>query len=267
MLFDTHAHLDLAAADPDGIPALVAEAAVAGVARILHISTGLEEHHRAWRVGRTLPGLYFAAGLPPDRCLGQNFPLDQFIDIIGQRQIRAIGESGLDYHHAYGTPAAQRALFARQAALAVVHDLPLVVHTRNADADTLAVLRDHPGIRGVIHCFTSGPELAAAVVDLGFYVSFSGILTFPRSEPIRAAAVEVPLDRIVVETDAPFLAPVPHRGQPNHPRYLEHTVRCLAGLRGVSWEVLASITTANACRLFGVGTPEQHTGQTGESIL
>ena len=165
---------------------------------------------------------------------------------------RAIGEIGLDYHYDFSPPAVQQLVFRTQIRLALELDLPVVVHTRDADEDTLAILRDEGGgrLRGVFHCFTGTPGLARSALDLGFYVSLAGIVTFPRATDLREAAKRVPLDRLLVETDSPFLAPVPWRGKRNEPAHVIHVVDALAALYRVDAAELARQTTANFHTLF-----------------
>ena len=162
----------------------------------------------------------------------------------------AVGEIGLDYHYSPETREAQLKLFAEQLEEARTRDLPVVIHTREADDDTLALLREIPS-RGIIHCYTGTPEYAKRFLDLGFYISISGIVTFKPADNVRASALVIPDDRILIETDSPFLAPVPMRGQPNEPAFIVHTCEYLAKLRGVSADDFAELTFANAERVLG----------------
>lgn len=164
----------------------------------------------------------------------------------------AIGEIGLDYHYDFSPRDAQCAVFRAQVHAAREQKLPVVIHTREADVDTLAILRDAGGgeARGVLHCFTGTQELADAALDLGFYLSFAGIITFPKAGDLRAVARRVPMDRLLTETDSPFLAPVPHRGTRNEPAWVAHVVEALAGLHGVAPQAMAERTTANFHELF-----------------
>jgi TatD DNase family protein len=169
----------------------------------------------------------------------------------------ALGETGLDYSPAADARwhAAQRDCFALHLEVGRRHDLPVIVHTRAALDDTLDVLRAHRGARGVIHCFTEDEAAARAFVELGFMVSFSGIVTFRNADPLRAVAARVPADMLLVETDAPFLSPVPVRGKPNQPAHVAHVAACLAAVRGCSEAAIADCTSANFARLFGVTLP------------
>jgi TatD DNase family protein len=166
--------------------------------------------------------------------------------------VRAVGEVGLDYHYDFAPRDVQRAVFAGQVRLACERDLPLVIHTREADDDTIALLaREGKGkARGVFHCFSGDARLARRALDLGFYVSFSGMVTFPKAGSIRDAAAIVPLDRLLVETDAPYLAPVPHRGSRNEPGRVVEVVRALAELRGIDVAAVASASVSNYRNLF-----------------
>lgn len=171
---------------------------------------------------------------------------------IDRESVVALGEMGLDYHHETGAAgrSRQRECFAYQLSLAESSQLPVVIHTRAAEADTLAHLRSQAGVSGVLHCFTESWDMASAALDLGFYISISGIATFKNGENVRDVARKVPADRLLVETDAPWLAPVPHRGRKNEPAYLRATAEYLATLRGVTLEELACSTTTNFFTLF-----------------
>jgi TatD DNase family protein len=237
-LFDTHAHFEGGSAET---AAAVARARAAGVTRIMAV--GGSESLNAGTEGFPCR----AIGWDRDQA-GRDLP---DLDYAG---VAAVGEIGLDYHYAPGTRAAQRGLFARQLERAGRLGLPVVVHTRDADDDTLGILREIPS-RGIVHCFTGSPSFCRALLDLGFYISISGIVTFRAADNVRESARAVPDDRILVETDAPFLAPVPMRGGPNEPAFLVHTARFLAGLRGTTFESFAALTTSNALRLLGAAAP------------
>ena len=228
-LFDTHAHFEGPSA---AIQAAVARAQAAGVTRILAVG-GSEALNRGTE-GFSLR----AIGWDRDQ-LGRELPE---LDYTG---VAAVGEIGLDYHYGPETAAAQRALFARQLELARRLKLPVVIHTREADDDTLGLLREIPS-RGIIHCFTGSSAFCRQLLELGFFVSISGIVTFRLADNVREVAKLIPDDRLLIETDSPFLAPVPMRGNPNEPAFLVHTARFLAELRGVSLETLAALTTRNA---------------------
>lgn len=230
-LFDTHAHFAGSAAE---IAAQLARARAAGVTRVMAVG-GSEELNAAARRADTP---YRALGWDRDQA-GRDLPP---IDYDG---VTAVGEIGLDYHYTPETRAIQQALFARQLDLARTRGLPVVIHTRAADDDTLGLLREIPS-KGIVHCFTGSRPFCGKLLDLGFYVSISGIVTFKSAENVRDVARYIPDDRLLVETDAPYLAPVPLRGQANEPAFLAHTARFLSDLRQVPLEALAARTAANA---------------------
>ena len=245
-LFDTHAHFT---GGEEDISPLLARAREAGVARILAVG-GSEELNKgaddAFRLskscGSSYPEVFKAVGLDRDQ-IGLN---PSSLDFTGAD---AIGEIGLDYHYSAETREAQMELMARQLELSEKLDLPVVIHTREADEDTLSLLREIP-TRGIIHSFTGEPQFCKKLLDLGYYISLSGIVTFRAAENVRETARVIPLDRLLVETDTPYLAPVPKRGQPNEPAFVAHTARFLADFLGVDFEVFISQTTSNALNVL-----------------
>lgn len=243
-LFDTHAHFEGGAEET---AAVLARAAAAGVTRLVAVGGS-----DALNAGVACAAAGSAAGVTVWRALG--WDRDQagrgVLPELDYTGVAAVGEIGLDYHCEGPTRHEQLDLFARQLELAKARDLPVIIHTREADDDTLGVLREI-GARGVIHCFTGSPVFARKLLDLGFLISISGIVTFRAAENVRESARAVPLDRLLVETDSPFLAPVPLRGRANEPAFLVHTAAFLATLRGLRVEALAELTTANALGLFG----------------
>lgn len=248
-LYDTHAHFS----DGDDVDAIYARAAEAGVTRILAIGGSDELNRNALRTSGRV-----ALGWDRDQLVAVEDQMCGLPDLLARNQARvaAIGEIGLDCHYEPQTLKAQCDLFARQLVLADELALPVVIHTREADDATLGVLDEIPWhhgdrLRGVIHSYTGTPPFAGKVLDRGFMVSFSGIATFKSAETVRASARYVPNDRILVETDSPYLAPVPLRGRPCEPAYVVHTARRLAEERKVDAEVFAALTTANALSLFG----------------
>jgi TatD DNase family protein len=250
---DSHCHIDMPAFDPDRAEA-VARAREAGVADML-IAGGVDAedgHRRALRVAEAFP-LPVSAGVHPHEAkLATEAIYDELRGLAREKRIVAIGEIGLDFHYDYSPRDVQREVFRRQVRLARDVGLPLIVHTREADDETAAILEEE-GARetgGVIHCFTGGEELARRALALGFYVSFSGIVAFPRSETIQAVARTVPADRLLVETDSPFLAPPPHRGKRNEPAFVREVVRKVAALRNESVEAVGAAAKRNFERLF-----------------
>lgn len=241
-MFDSHCHFG---PDPAGV---LRRAAEAGVGRILAVggSAGLDSSALAARAASmadpSLPEVFLACGRDRDQFDAPPCAADPSL-------LSAWGEIGLDYHYSPETRGRQLAHFLAQLEFASRAGLPVVVHTREADDDTLGALREVPS-RGVVHCFTGSPEFCGKLLDLGFFISISGIVTFRLADNVRESAMAIPGDRLLVETDSPFLAPVPVRGRPNEPAYLAHTVRFLARLRGVDWRELAESTAANAARLL-----------------
>ncbi len=233
-LFDTHAHFE---GTREETAAAVARARAAGVTRIMAV--GGSERLNAG----TALFAYRAIGWDRDQ-VGKCLPE---LDYTGAA---AVGEIGLDYHYSPETRNAQRELFARQLELAGRLDLPVVIHTRDADDDTLGLLREIPS-KGIIHCFTGNPRFCRDLLDLGFFISISGIVTFRAADNVRESALVVPDDSILVETDSPFLAPVPMRGNQNEPAFVIHTAKFLADLRKTTFESFSSLTTRNAISLLG----------------
>ncbi|MBR1589231.1 MAG: TatD family hydrolase [Kiritimatiellae bacterium] len=253
-LYDTHAHFGPQAADTGKA---LARAQEAGVTRLMAVGGSAELNAAAVKARAMRPDAVRLA-LGADRDQAALPPEELLAEIRRQhagRSCAAVGEIGLDFHYAPETSAAQCALFAAQLALADELNLPVVVHTRDADDATCGVLDEIPwhssSLRGVIHCYTGAPVFARKLLDRGFMVSFSGIVTFRRADEVRASAKYVPDDRLLIETDSPYLAPVPMRGQANEPAFVVHTARFLADLRRVSVERLAAVTFANAVGLFG----------------
>jgi TatD DNase family protein len=257
-LFDSHAHLDMAASEADA-RAQLDRAWAAGLEGIVAIggATRVGDFDATLSLAIEDPRIYAAVGVPPHAAsAASDAILDGVRRALDQGGVVALGETGLDYHYNRSTPAEQRRAFIRQLRIARDAALPVIVHTRNADSDTLAILRDEGAedLGGVIHCFSSGKELAEGALALGFHLSFSGIVTFPNADETRGVAAAAPRDRILAETDAPFLSPVPFRGQSNEPSRVLHMVEKLAELRGVPLEEMAATTVENARRCFRIET-------------
>ena len=244
-LFDTHAHFEGSAAE---IAALMERAHAAGVTHVMAVGGGAKSNEGACWAAANFPRTWKALGWDRDLAGLKEEDLPR-IDWAGAN---AVGEIALDYYYgAEETRGAQRELFARQLQMAKERDLPVVIHTREADEDTLAILREIPS-RGVIHCFTGSVQFCRALLDLGFYISISGIVTFRAADNVREAALVVPDDRLLIETDSPYLAPVPMRGKANEPAFLVHTARFLAELRKMDLEAFAALTTANGMKAFNL---------------
>ena len=256
MLTDTHAHLDFPEFRDD-VPAILTRAAETGVTRILTIGTGIESSRRAVALAERWPQVWAVAGVHPNHVPDEQ---PDFLPTLreiatGSPRIAAIGETGLDYFRLKqddtASRAAQAAAFRAQLDLAADITLPVIIHERAAWDDTLAILREYTGrVRAVFHCFGKSPAHAAEVIALGHVVSFTGIVTFKNAPDAQASAASVPLGSFMVETDCPFLAPVPHRGQRCEPAFVRHTAEQIAKLRGISLEELAAATEATAEKFF-----------------
>jgi len=253
-LVDSHAHLDMEEFDRDR-DEVIARAGRAGVGAILCPRELTGARSAAGLGVNEAPGpvLLAAAGVHPHEARRlRPETLGRLGAMAAAREIRAVGEIGLDFHYNLSPPETQRELFRAQLGLAGRAGLPAIIHSRNAGKEILGIIREEGFTSGgVLHCFTETWEIAEAALEAGFYISFSGIVTFPKAGELRAVAAKVPLDRILVETDAPYLAPVPNRGKRNEPAYVVETARLLAGLRGLPLEEFAAATSANFFRLFG----------------
>jgi TatD DNase family protein len=253
MLIDTHCHLDFPdfEAERDDI---VARAHAAGVKQMITISTRVRKFPAILAIAEKYPSVFCSVGTHPHNADEElDIPVSELIALSQHPRVVAIGEAGLDYFYDNAPQDAQRIGLRNHIAAARETGLPLVIHSRSADEDMAAILTEETG-KGtfpfLLHCFSSGPELARIGVELGGYVSFSGILTFPKSEELREIAKTVPLERMLVETDAPYLAPKPFRGKRNEPAYAAHTAAVLAETVGVSVDEIARITTENAFSIF-----------------
>ncbi|HEX8664111.1 MAG TPA: TatD family hydrolase [Beijerinckiaceae bacterium] len=253
MLVDSHCHLDFPGLS-ERLPDVLARAKAAGVARMVTISTHVARFARYRALAEAHEGVFFTVGTHPHNAAEEpDAPAAEIVRLSGHPRCVAIGEAGLDYHYDNSPRDVQQRVFRAHIAAARESGLPLVIHARDADEDMISILTEEMGqgtFDAVLHCFSSGRRLAEVGVDLGFYVSFSGILTFRRSDELRAIARGVPPERLLVETDAPYLAPEPHRGRPNEPAYVAHTAKVLADAVGVSPGALADLTTRNFYRLF-----------------
>jgi TatD DNase family protein len=243
---DSHCHLD-----PDTAADRVAEARAAGVGRIVNVGTDVDDSRTAIETAQRFDDVWATAGVHPHE---SSRGLGRLEALLTEPLVVAVGECGLDYHYDHSPRAVQRQVFADQIVLAHAHELALVIHTREAWDDTFAILAAQ-GVpsRTVFHCFSGGPGEAERALALGAYVSFSGIVTFKNATDVRHAAAGTPLDRMLVETDSPYLAPVPHRGRPNRPAWVAAIGRALSAIKGVPAEKLADAMRANAERVFRFG--------------
>jgi TatD DNase family protein len=251
MLIDTHAHLD----SLDDLPGILARARENGVEKIIAISSDLASSCETISISEQYENVFAAVGVHPHAAkTADGGVLAEIEKMAGGEKVVAVGETGLDYHYMNSGKDAQISSLTAQISIARRADLPIVIHVRDADTDLLDILRTEKVSErtGVIHCFTGNYETAGKYIDLGFYISFSGIATFKKSEEIRDAAKKIPGDRLLIETDSPYLTPVPLRGKTNEPAYVKYVAEAIADTRGVSVEKLAELTTENAERLFGL---------------
>jgi TatD DNase family protein len=253
MLVDSHCHLDF----PDfasEIDAVLGRARAAGIGRIVTISTRVKKHAQVLAIAENYPEVFCSIGTHPHNAAEEpDIDAKMLVAAAQHPKIVAIGEAGLDYHYDNSPRAAQAASLRQHIAAARETKLPLVIHSRDCDADMAEILREESGkgaFPAVLHCFTGGRDLAFTAIELGHYVSFTGILTFKRSDDLRAIAAALPADRILVETDSPYLAPLPYRGKRNEPAYVVETAKVLSEVRGVTADEIARQTTENFFRLF-----------------
>jgi TatD DNase family protein len=256
-LVDSHCHLDNEKFDPDR-QQVIDRALAAGVERMLVIGTGNgpPDLEAGIRLADRYEAVYATVGIHPHDAAkitaGNEFL--RLAELLGHPKVVALGEIGLDYHYDHSPRDVQKAAFIAQMSLAGDARKPIVIHTREAWDDTLALLEQYwkpTGLGGIMHCFSGGPEQASRCLELGFHLSFGGIITFPKAADVQAAARMAPAGRILIETDAPYLAPVPHRGKRNEPAFVAQTARKLAELRGVTPEEIAQTTTDNFLKLLG----------------
>jgi TatD DNase family protein len=252
-LIDSHCHLDFPEFAGE-LDALVARAEAQNIQRIVTISTRVRRHADVIAIAERFPRVFCSVGTHPHNAHEESdVTVDDLVARTGHAKVVAVGEAGLDYHYDFSPRDAQERGFRTHIAAARTSQLPLVIHSREADDDTARILEEETGkgaFPAVLHCYTGGPDLAARAIKLGLYVSFTGILTFKKSDDLRAIAASLPADRIMVETDAPYLAPGKYRGKRNEPAYLGEIAKVLAEVRGVSFDEIARQTTDNFFRLF-----------------
>jgi len=259
MLVDSHCHLDYLEADHD-LDAIVRRAGQAGVGTMVTICTKVSQADRIRDIAARFANVvYCSVGVHPHEAAPEGaVTTNQLVALAAHPKVVGIGETGLDYYYEHSPRERQKENFRRHIAAAQETGLPLIVHTRDADQDTMDILESEYEIKpltGVIHCFSASRALADRALALGFYISLSGIVTFKSARDIQATAQAVPADRLLVETDAPYLAPVPHRGKTNEPAFVRHVSAFVADLRGVSREAFERETTANFHRLFSKAAP------------
>jgi len=254
MLVDSHCHLDRVSLKPydQDFAAMMRATAEAGVSQMLCVSIDLESYPKMLALVEGYDQVSVSVGVHPNEQDGREPELEELVQLAQHPKNVAVGETGLDYYRSEGDLDWQKKRFRLHIGAARRANKPLIIHTRDARADTIAILREEGAahVGGVMHCFTETWEMAEQALDLGFYISFSGIVTFANADDLRDVARRVPLERMLIETDSPYLAPVPHRGKPNEPRLVRHVAECLAQLRGLDLTELSQITSANFQRLF-----------------
>ena len=256
MLVDSHCHLDFAAEAER--PEIIARAKRAGVKTLVTICTKIEEFPTVRAIAESDRDVWCSVGVHPHEAAKESdITSDTLVGFARNPKVVGIGETGLDFYYEHSPRAEQEASFRAHIAAANEAGVPLIVHTRDADPETIAILEEERPQAGVIHCFSTGRMLAEHALKLGFYISLSGIVTFKTAQELRGIVRDLPLDRLLVETDAPYLAPVPLRGKTNEPAFITHTAALVAELKGISPEALAEATTANFFTLFTKAKPPE----------
>lgn len=255
MLVDSHCHLDRVDLSPyhGDFSELMRATREAGVSHLLCVSIDLESYPEMLALVEAYPEVSISVGVHPNERDRREPDVDELVRLAQHPKNVAIGETGLDYFRSEGDVDWQRARFRTHIRAAREAAKPLIIHTRDAREDTIGILQEEgaKAVGGVMHCFTETWEMARAALDLDFYISFSGIVTFKSADELRGVAARVPDDRLLIETDSPYLAPVPYRGKPNEPRYVGRVAQTIAELRGVSTEAIAQLSHDNYFRLFG----------------
>ncbi len=253
VLVDSHCHLDMLdpASTHRNLDQIVEDARAQGVEHILNVCVSLKEFPKVLATAKKYPFVSASLGLHPNE-QEEETSAEELIRLAQDEKVVAIGETGLDYYRSTGDLSWQKQRFREHIRAALATECPLIIHTRQAKDETLELLKDEKAaeVGGVLHCFTEDWEMASQALDLGFYISFSGIVTFRSALTLQDVAKRVPLDRMLLETDSPYLAPSPHRGKPNEPAFMTHTAHFISELRGMDAEELAETTTKNFFRLF-----------------
>lgn len=251
-LFDTHAHLLSEKFDEDR-EALIAALPGRGLTGVIEVGTNLETSRRAVHLAAQVDYIHAAIGIHPhDAAEAPVDYVERLAELAAQPEVVAIGEIGLDYYYDFSPRDVQCKVFDRQLALAVENNLPVVIHMREATQDTLSLLREHKGLRGVMHCFSGSAETAKECLDMGLHVSFTGSVTFKNARKVVEAAAVVPLDRLMAETDCPYLSPEPVRGKRNDPSNVRYVIEKLAEIKGISTDAMCETNINNAKGLFGI---------------
>lgn len=254
MFIDSHCHLDMLdlSRHDNSLDNVIAAARERKVEQMLCVCVDLNKFDSMVATAEAQSNVWFSAGIHPLHVQESPFDRERLAQLAQNPRVVALGETGLDYHYTTETLEQQQASFAGHLELAGELDLPVIVHTREAREDTLRLIRDHgnPNSAGVLHCFTESLDMATSALELGYMISFSGIISFRNAADLRDVVKTIPLERILIETDSPYLAPVPHRGRQNQPAYVADVAACVAELKGISVEEVAEQTTANFHQLF-----------------
>ncbi len=252
MLIDSHCHLDyFEQEDVDGV---IATASEQGVKHIVSVSTNLQNLPLLFEIAAKYQHIYLTVGVHPSEQITEEPTVEQLVTLSQDEKVIGIGETGLDYHYDYVAPAIQRQRLVTHIQAAKELQKPLVIHTREASKDTLDILQAENAdqVGGIMHCFTETWDVAKQALDMNFYISFAGIITFKNAASVREVAKQVPIDKILIETDSPYLAPVPYRGKTNQPAYVHYIATALAELRNMSYEALNRQICANFSELFNI---------------
>jgi len=256
MLADSHCHLDRIDLSPfdNQFSNAIKAANEKGVEHFLCVAINTENQQRVIEIAESHPNIHASVGVHPLYTKGETASVESLSKVAAHPKVVAIGETGLDYFYDAETKQQQLSLFRTHVQAAVEVNLPLIIHTRDARQDTLDIFRSENAekVGGVLHCFTESLEMAESAMELGFYVSFSGIVTFNNAEALREVAKNIPLDRILVETDSPYLTPKPYRGKPNSPMYVSEVAKLISNLRGMDYQEFCQITTDNYLKLFKI---------------
>jgi TatD DNase family protein len=251
--FDSHCHLDFPqyAEDRDQVLLRMQEE---GIDRSITVAVDFDHLHSLQALAEQHDGIWFSVGIHPNHEVETEPTVDQLCALSGHAKCVAIGETGMDFFRHHVSPEVQESRFRTHIRAARQLNKPVIVHNRDADADSIRILKDEAieQCGGIMHCFSADWETARAALDMGMYISFSGNITFKNNQQLRDVAAKVPEDRILIETDAPYLAPVPHRGKRNEPTYVRHVAECIAGVKGMSLESAARFSTDNAMRVFNL---------------
>ncbi|MGM9665438.1 MAG: TatD family hydrolase [Eubacteriales bacterium] len=258
-LFDTHAHCDDERIEKEyenGTEGLITDCLGANIGNIVNVGTNFENSKRSVELAEKFDGVYAAVGIHPSDCqlidYGAERAISEIEELLSHPKVVAIGEIGLDYHYDDTDRERQLLYFRLQMELAKKHGMAVIIHDRDAHGDCMEVVREFPEVKGIFHSFSGSAEMARELCKMGWYVSFSGTVTFKNASKPKEACVAVDEDKILVETDSPYLPPVPHRGEMNIPSYVEFTAREIAKLRGISFDEMVRITNENAKRVFGI---------------